>query len=1116
MANHEFRRNHIVGSLFALIPRPGTHALLYGPGYRGKTWLLQGPIKGYAESQGMACVYLDLNSLRRRDPYAQDFSAARWLFDEDEVEFQRFLREDRVPGDSLFDKRLDQLTPQGGLVIVDHLECLSRAPAITSWLKKKIKHLKERKFRVIWSERVASPTDSRIAQVIEDFSDFEIPVLSNDEISEWLSDPAQRALIENGLTPTDVQYATGRLVTLARDLRIWMTETPRGSIDLFVKRQSEKYSPACKEVFDILRQNPEELNNWQDPRSGKVRKALWLSGAFVKAPNGALNVAAPSYDARLKSLVNSTTLLRSASNAYERIGTRLDPLFEVKTHSLIARLSSCEELSDITTILRHFFGGSLRLKLTFYRRDETHPLIWRSVGRALDGENSKEVNLAPERLWRLQRGELNDEKMLTVLHNGRRFPYAPKRGETFYVPALDTEGNVDFVVEAITSFSSMWQRLMAARAIAQVISTLAPTLTNLLKVYRFRQRHRANNRMRSKLDDQALQVDRDEVLQIFTETEASFFAILGFNGREDGRISPAITLFRMNPNVPDSIQINTNELVCGSAGKDLLRIAEDARSRGLVITGGPSLAHLFPSLKSIIEKVTLFLKPVKVYEQGKSHPRLVVVGFIQIPTSCKRSKSSPYRVIEGAEQFHLGMLARRLVQFDAIGNRWLRHFDQERIVLNEIASAIPIVISDPNLALDRILKAMQSFFSVSAISISDVLTVHRGAESTREVHLRRGVGYKPGFENYVYRLDDPRTEGETAYVAKKAKVVAWWRNPSTNDDVQFEFDPARLILMPITEPIKNLAQCFMFVPERQIYCFLGAPVILPKTQESPAQVIGVLKMVNRVNRGYQRFGTYRIDSARRLASILAPLLFIVQQGTGFGMSNRLRTLKTFLGAIDHELREPIEKLLHSVEILQAGIDDPIQRFYLDQISLARQALAERIAALRSFVEFEPRNCGYHSLASLISTVCDEFSWRDNSGPMVDQSGVTDVLVFTDPSAFKVALLNLLRNAREAIPTQTIPVIKVASYLKDSEHVAIVVSDNGPGVDPAIRQNISEPFVSTKGEAAPGKPSHLRGLGLATVTIFAESFGGTCSHRRVDNETQFEICIRIREGLKKNE
>jgi two-component system C4-dicarboxylate transport sensor histidine kinase DctB len=78
------------------------------------------------------------------------------------------------------------------------------------------------------------------------------------------------------------------------------------------------------------------------------------------------------------------------------------------------------------------------------------------------------------------------------------------------------------------------------------------------------------------------------------------------------------------------------------------------------------------------------------------------------------------------------------------------------------------------------------------------------------------------------------------------------------------------------------------------------------------------------------------------------------------------------------------------------------------------------------------------------------------------------------------LINLIRNALDAVAGMPNPRVR----LKVSDHesdLQVKVSDNGPGVDPAIRETLFAPFESAK-------PGGL-GLGLAIARDIAREFDG---------------------------
>ena len=99
----------------------------------------------------------------------------------------------------------------------------------------------------------------------------------------------------------------------------------------------------------------------------------------------------------------------------------------------------------------------------------------------------------------------------------------------------------------------------------------------------------------------------------------------------------------------------------------------------------------------------------------------------------------------------------------------------------------------------------------------------------------------------------------------------------------------------------------------------------------------------------------------------------------------------------------------------------------------------------------------------------------------------------DPAHFEAAVMNLVINARDAMPrggrlrlttrkieTQYIP---AEVELDQGNYVAFTVEDNGEGIRPEVLARAFEPFYTTKGI---GKGS---GLGLSTVYGFARQTGG---------------------------
>ena len=99
-------------------------------------------------------------------------------------------------------------------------------------------------------------------------------------------------------------------------------------------------------------------------------------------------------------------------------------------------------------------------------------------------------------------------------------------------------------------------------------------------------------------------------------------------------------------------------------------------------------------------------------------------------------------------------------------------------------------------------------------------------------------------------------------------------------------------------------------------------------------------------------------------------------------------------------------------------------------------------------------------------------------------------IHVDPSQLELSILNLVINARDAMPdggTLTIAAENaptVGATLSESDFVRLSVRDTGVGMSPEVQARAFEPFYSTKG------PGRGTGLGLSQVHGFAEQSGGS--------------------------
>jgi signal transduction histidine kinase len=129
-------------------------------------------------------------------------------------------------------------------------------------------------------------------------------------------------------------------------------------------------------------------------------------------------------------------------------------------------------------------------------------------------------------------------------------------------------------------------------------------------------------------------------------------------------------------------------------------------------------------------------------------------------------------------------------------------------------------------------------------------------------------------------------------------------------------------------------------------------------------------------------------------------------------------------------------------------------------------------------------------------------------PSLDQAGVhaelarngsapgAPAVANCDPALVEQILLNLLKNAIEALPPGGN--IRLATGSENGS-AYVVVADDGPGLSPEIRAALFNPFITTKGSAGTG-------LGLAISRRLARALGGELVYVPAARGTEWRLTL----------
>ncbi|HSN27518.1 MAG TPA: PAS domain S-box protein, partial [Kofleriaceae bacterium] len=202
-------------------------------------------------------------------------------------------------------------------------------------------------------------------------------------------------------------------------------------------------------------------------------------------------------------------------------------------------------------------------------------------------------------------------------------------------------------------------------------------------------------------------------------------------------------------------------------------------------------------------------------------------------------------------------------------------------------------------------------------------------------------------------------------------------------------------------------------------------------------------------------------------------------------AQKMEAIGALAGGIAHDFNNILSVVLSSATLIEDAVDrhDPI----VDDVHAVREA-AERAATLtRQLLAFSRRQVLEPRVVNLDRTVAGmEKILRRLLGERIELVMTTGhaANVLIDPGQFEQVIMNLVVNARDAMPEGGQLTIETGAVTHDGRsYVQVTVSDTGIGMDDTTRQRMFEPFFTTKER---GKGT---GLGLATVFGIVEQSGG---------------------------
>jgi two-component system sensor kinase FixL len=293
---------------------------------------------------------------------------------------------------------------------------------------------------------------------------------------------------------------------------------------------------------------------------------------------------------------------------------------------------------------------------------------------------------------------------------------------------------------------------------------------------------------------------------------------------------------------------------------------------------------------------------------------------------------------------------------------------------------------------------------------------------------------------------------------------------------------SRLMPSPYREDHDGYLERYLTTGERRIIG-IGRVVVGERRDGSTFPMeLAVGEMISGKERfftGFVRDLTDRQETDARMQELQTELVHI----------SRLSAMGEMASTLAHELNQPLTAIANYMK----GSSRIVSELEFDRAHLLKSALdksAEQAVRagqiIRRLRDFVARGESEKTVESL-SKIIEEASALALVG--AKESGIhvrmrlnaPRDLVLVDRIQIQQVLLNLIRNAIDAMKDTTRKELVISKEAAADGAVTVSVADSGPGIQPEVRDQLFQPFVTTKAEGM--------GVGLSISRTIVDAHGG---------------------------
>jgi PAS domain S-box-containing protein len=264
-----------------------------------------------------------------------------------------------------------------------------------------------------------------------------------------------------------------------------------------------------------------------------------------------------------------------------------------------------------------------------------------------------------------------------------------------------------------------------------------------------------------------------------------------------------------------------------------------------------------------------------------------------------------------------------------------------------------------------------------------------------------------------------------------------------------------------------------------------ASILLDALRDESGRLVGFAKITRDI--------TQQVHQKEALEVARASLL----------QAQKMEAIGQLTGGIAHDFNNILTVIIGNLEIIQRGLGDAQAKLcdaarFAMRGAMRAAAVTQRLLAFARRQPLEPRSIDANALVTDMSGLFERVLGESVTHEL--RLAAEPPRCFCDANQLETALLNLVLNARDAMPNGGTVIVATGEERLESKpdeddvepgrYVVMRVSDTGTGMPADVRDRVFEPFFTTK---EVGKGS---GLGLSMVYGFVKQSRG---HVRVESE-----------------